>query len=130
MAKDEGAYPKALRRDAFKFYLSLVLTLTGPAMSSPPALDFPSSDDVAMGDDSMITGEQSMANAPPVHPLFFAGTPSASGTPARQRVSNAPDSTPLRGITARRALGMSTPKKTPLFGEQLQIFPATHLTLH
>ncbi|TFK32059.1 cell division control protein 54 [Crucibulum laeve] len=85
-------------------------------MSSPPPLDFPSSemDDVEMGN-ATGTGEQSMPEAPPVNPLFLAGTPSAAGTPARQRYSNAPEGTPLRGATARRALGMSTPKRTPLF---------------
>ena len=57
--------------------------------------------------------EQSMPDAPP--PLFLPATPSAAGTPARQQYVNAPDSTPLRGVTARRALGMHTPKRTPLF---------------
>ncbi|KAF8814423.1 cell division control protein 54 [Phlegmacium glaucopus] len=84
-------------------------------MSSPPALDFPSSDiDVEMNDGTAV--EQSMPDAPPPgNPLFLAATPSVAGTPARQRYPNAPDSTPLRGITARRALGMQTPKRTPLF---------------
>ena len=85
-------------------------------MSSPPALDFPSSDmdDVEMNDETVA--EQSMPDAPPAgHPLFLAATPSAAGTPARQRYSNAPNSTPLSGVTARRALGMQTPKRTPLF---------------
>ena len=83
-------------------------------MSSPPALDFPSSDmpveDVDMNDGA--AAEQSMPDAPP---LFLPATPSAAGTPARQQYSNAPDSTPLRGVMARRALGMQTPKRTPLF---------------
>lgn len=78
-------------------------------MSSPPPLDFPTSDDVPMGD---ATGEQTMPDAPP---LFLAGTPSIAGTPARHSRYGAPDSTPLRGITARRAVGLSTPKNTPLF---------------
>jgi DNA replication licensing factor MCM4 len=86
-------------------------------MSSPPALDFPSSDmeDVAMNDGT--AAEQSMPDAPPPggNLLFLPATPSAAGTPARQRYSNAPDSTPLRGVMARRALGMETPKRTPLF---------------
>ncbi|KAF9813382.1 hypothetical protein IEO21_05616 [Rhodonia placenta] len=61
-------------------------------MSSPPQ-DFPSSDaaDVDMQD-------QSVPGAPSAQPLFFASTPSAAGTPARQRVgtpSSAPDSEPL-----------------------------------
>ena len=84
-------------------------------MSSPPALDFPSSemDDVEMNDGA---AEQSMPDVPPPgNPLFLPATPSAAGTPARQRYSNAPDSTPLRGVIARRALGMQTPKRTPLF---------------
>ena len=52
---------------------------------------------------------------PPGNPLFLSATPSAAGTPVRQRYSNAPDSTPLRGVIVRRALGMQTPKRTPLF---------------
>ena len=86
-------------------------------MSSPPALDFPTSDmeeDVDMNDGA--AAEQSMPDAPlPGNPLFLPATPSAAGTPAQQRYSNAPDSTPLRGVMARRALGMQTPKRTPLF---------------
>ena len=88
-------------------------------MSSPPAIDFPSSevDDVQMGDGT--SAEQSMPEAPPVGvPLFLAGTPSAAGTPARQRYQNGPESTPLRGVIARRALGMDTPKRTPLFARE------------
>lgn len=91
-------------------------------MSSPPAIDFPSSDldDVEMGDGTV---EESMPNAPPIQePLFLTGTPSAAGTPAHRRGSNALQSSPLRGITARRAVGLSTPMKTPmktpLFGGQ------------
>ncbi|CAA7268765.1 unnamed protein product [Cyclocybe aegerita] len=67
--------------------------------------------DVEMGDGT--TGEQSMPEAPPPVPLFLAATPSTAGTPAHQR--HAQPSSPLRGATARRALGMSTPKRTPLF---------------
>ena len=92
-------------------------------MSSPPALDFPSSDieDVEMND--VAVAEQSMPNAPsPGNPLFLPATPSAAGTPARQRHSNAPDSTPLRGVIARRALGMQTPKRTPLFIRKKTIY--------
>ncbi|TFK75716.1 MCM-domain-containing protein [Pluteus cervinus] len=79
-------------------------------MSSPPA-EFPSSDlpDVEMDDG---TADQSMPQAPP--PLFLAMTPSVQGTPARQR-TQAPDSSPLQGLAARRAVGLSTPKRTPLF---------------
>lgn len=69
-------------------------------MSSPPAIDYPS-DDVEMEDEPTI-GEQSMSNAPPVVPLFLAGTPQR--TPMR---------TPASGAVARRALGMTTPKRTP-----------------
>ncbi|KAF8211389.1 MCM-domain-containing protein [Mycena galopus ATCC 62051] len=76
-------------------------------MSSPPALDFPTSDDVAMED------EQTMPDAPPINPLFLAGTPSAAGTPSRLLASDG--GTPLQGLMARRAVGMSTPKRTPLF---------------
>jgi len=83
-------------------------------MSSPPALDFPSSDlgDVDMEDGTNV--EQSMPEAPPVNRLFLAGTPSTTaGTPSRQQ--HQIPSSPLRGATARGALGMSTPKRTPLF---------------
>ncbi|KAF5348780.1 hypothetical protein D9756_009748 [Leucocoprinus leucothites] len=81
-------------------------------MSSPPPLDFPSSelDDIEMGDGA--SAEQSVPAAPPVNPLFLASTPSAAGTPPRR---GAPPETPIRGATARRALGMTTPKGTPLF---------------
>jgi len=80
-------------------------------MSSPPALDFPTSD-VEMDDG---TAEQTMPHIRPANPLFLPGTPSAAGTPARLHASSAQNSTPLRGITARRAVGLSTPKRTPLF---------------
>jgi len=83
-------------------------------MSSPPALDFPSSelDDVDMNDGTNV--EQSMPEAPTANRLFLAGTPSTSaGTPSRQQYQV--PSSPLRGATARRALGVNTPKRTPLF---------------
>ncbi|KAI0753308.1 MCM-domain-containing protein [Daedaleopsis nitida] len=71
-------------------------------MSSPPR-DIPTSDleDVEM-DDTLV--DPSMPNAPPRGPLFLEGTPSAAGTPTHNAI-------------ARRALGMSTPrrKQTPLF---------------
>ncbi|KAJ3921144.1 cell division control protein 54 [Lentinula edodes] len=80
-------------------------------MSSPPALDFPSSD-ADMNED----GDQ---GAVPTNnlPLFLAGTPSTNaGTPARTRGSQSiAGSSPLRNITARRAVGLSTPKQRPLF---------------
>ncbi|KAG5639766.1 hypothetical protein H0H81_000046 [Sphagnurus paluster] len=78
-------------------------------MSSPPAIDFPTSDnDIEM--------DEAGSNVPPAQePLFLAGTPSAAGTPVRRWGSNAPDSTPLRGAMSRRDAGMSTPKRTPLF---------------
>ncbi|KAJ7937296.1 cell division control protein 54 [Mycena leptocephala] len=82
-------------------------------MSSPPALDFPTSDDIEMGEDG-----QTMPDAPPMNPLFLAGTPSAAGTPARPWASDdGPQgmATPLQGLMAKRAVGMSTPKRTPLF---------------
>lgn len=84
-------------------------------MSSPPALDFPTSDDVQMDDD---TGQQTVPDAvSQQNPLFLAGTPSAAGTPRTRRgQSGVPDSTPLRGAVARRALAATqTPKRTPLF---------------
>ncbi|THH00256.1 hypothetical protein EW026_g2226 [Hermanssonia centrifuga] len=85
-------------------------------MSSP--LNFPSSDppDAEMQDSTH--SEQSMPNAPPAQPLFFPTTPSAAGTPSRPRdFSDAPSSpTPMSGLMARRAVGLSTPrKKAPLF---------------
>ncbi|KAH9474787.1 DNA replication licensing factor mcm4 [Psilocybe cubensis] len=88
-------------------------------MSSPPALDFPSSDmddvDMADGTANQGTTQQTFPNAPPpAEPLFLAGTPSVGGTPASQRYAN-PATSPLRGATARRAVGLSTPKRTPLF---------------
>lgn len=91
-------------------------------MSSPPALDFPTSDDVEMGD-----GEgQTMPDAPPVNPLFLAGTPSAAGTPARPWASDDGEQgmgTPLQGLMARRAVGLSTPKRTPLFNRTCNRLP-------
>ena len=84
-------------------------------MSSPPALEFPSSEDVDMNDGEAAAEQSMPADAPPLAPLFLPATPSAAGTPARQQHSNASDSTPLRGVMARRALGMQTPKRTPLF---------------
>ncbi|KAI9438276.1 MCM-domain-containing protein [Lactarius indigo] len=80
-------------------------------MSSSP-LPIPSSDDVAMAVDDelpqtpMQDGTQSMSQAPRADPLFLAGTPSTQA------------GTPLRGVVARRAVGMySTPRRnrTPLF---------------
>lgn len=83
-------------------------------MSSPPPLDFPSSElrDVQMEDGTH--GEQSFPEAPPPVPLFL-GSPAE--TPSRPQRDNLPENTPLRGVMARRALGFSTPKsaRTPLF---------------
>ncbi|KIK52093.1 hypothetical protein GYMLUDRAFT_374166 [Collybiopsis luxurians FD-317 M1] len=83
-------------------------------MSSPPALDFPSSDA-----DMNEEGEQgtTAANNPNNNPLFLAGTPSTNaGTPARPRGNQSvAGSSPLRNVTARRAVGLSTPKQRPLF---------------
>ncbi|TFK29479.1 cell division control protein 54 [Coprinopsis marcescibilis] len=92
-------------------------------MSSPPPLDFPSSDlDADMED---ATAGQA-APSSPANPLFLPGTPSAAGTPARGgRSSVAPQSTPLRAAVARRALGMSTPKRVnPLFAHPMD-FPSS-----
>ncbi len=54
-------------------------------------------------------GGQSMSQAPPADPLFLAGTPSTQA------------GTPLRGVVARRAVGMhSTPRRSgqPLFARE------------
>ena len=73
-------------------------------------MNFPDSDDDMQ---EREPAEQSMPNAPPRQPLFDPGTPSTTrGTPRKGGVPSTP------GITARRALGMSTPKsapRTPLF---------------
>ncbi|KAJ3753772.1 cell division control protein 54 [Lentinula raphanica] len=80
-------------------------------MSSPPALDFPSSDADMDGD-----GDQNTAPTT-TQPLFLAGTPSTNaGTPSRARGNQSvAGSSPLRNVTARRAVGLSTPKQKPLF---------------
>lgn len=79
-------------------------------MSSPPPLDFPSSE---LGDVPMEDGTQGEQSFPEV-PLFL-GSPAE--TPSRPQRANIPENTPLRGVMARRALGFSTPKsaRTPLF---------------
>jgi hypothetical protein len=101
-----------------------------------------SDDDVAMAiDDELpqtptLHGGQSMSQAPPADPLFLAGTPSTQA------------GTPLRGMVARRAVGMhSTPRRSgrPLFAReyntswsgfllthayQLVHHPALHISLH
>ncbi|KAF7313598.1 DNA helicase [Mycena chlorophos] len=72
-------------------------------MSSPPRPD----DDVEMEET-----EETFPDAPARSPLFFPGTPSAAGTPARPHGS---DATPMTGLMARRAVGLNTPKRTPGF---------------
>lgn len=86
-------------------------------MSSPPRIDFPTSDldDVEMDgppQDGSVE-QQSMSMAPPR--LFLEGSPSLAGSPVRRR--GAAESSPLAGVAARRAIGMSTPRRqrTPLF---------------
>jgi DNA replication licensing factor MCM4 len=83
-------------------------------MSSSP-LPIPSSDDAEMAVDDELPqtplqgGGQSMSQAPPADPLFLLGTPSTQA------------GTPLRGVVARRAVGMhSTPRRnrTPLFARK------------
>ena len=90
-------------------------------MSSPPRVDFPTSDldDVDMdGPPQEGSAEQQSMSIVP-QKLFLEGTPSAAGTPARQRyAASAAASSPLAGVAARRAVGMSTPRRpprTPLF---------------
>ncbi|KAG1778774.1 MCM-domain-containing protein [Suillus placidus] len=102
-------------------------------MSSPPRVDFPTSDidDIEMdGPPQDGTIDQSLSIAPPPQRLFLPGTPSAAGTPARQRYANSVAATPMSGIAARRALGMSTPRRaprTPLFapGSSPLAFPSS-----
>lgn len=89
------------------------------AMSSPPPIDFPSSEiDAEMEDGTAQNAPNSGTG-----PLFLPGTPSAAGTPARHRGSNAPGSDVFRGAVARRAVGFpATPRRggDPLFlGELL-----------
>jgi DNA replication licensing factor MCM4 len=106
-------------------------------MSSPPRVDFPTSeiDDIEMdGPPQEGTIGQSLSIAPPPQRLFLPGTPSAAGTPARQRYANSVAATPMSGVTARRALGMSTPRRapqTPLFVRKCLLyvrFNAIHLS--
>ena len=86
-------------------------------MSSP--LRFPSSDPP----DAEMQDEQNVRNTPPPQqPLFLAGTPSAQGTPSRRRGdggSSVAGSSPGEGFMARRAVGLTTPRrKTPLFARK------------
>lgn len=97
------ASSSSLSQSHFPFARPQRHTTTPTKMSSPPAIDFPS-DDIEMADESASGVEQSMSNAPPAESLFLPGTPQA--TPMR---------TPAGSAVARRALGMSTPKRTPLF---------------
>ncbi|KAG2082080.1 hypothetical protein BD769DRAFT_1545818, partial [Suillus cothurnatus] len=95
-------------------------------MSSPPRVDFPTSDidDIEMDEPQDGTIDQSLSIAPPPQRLFLPGTPSAAGTPARQRYANSVAATPMSSIAARRALGMSTPRRaprTPLFARDRKL---------
>jgi hypothetical protein len=96
-------------------------------MSSSP-LPIPSSDDdVAMAIDDELPqtptphgGGQSMSQAPPADPLFLAGTPSTQA------------GTPLRGVVARRAVGMnSTPRRSgrPLFAREYILYILVEILL-
>ncbi|KAG2076246.1 MCM-domain-containing protein [Suillus decipiens] len=104
-------------------------------MSSPPRVDFPTSDidDIEMDGPQDGTIDQSLSIAPPPQRLFLPGTPSAAGTPTRQRYANSVAATPMSGIAARRALGMTTPRRaprTPLFapGSSPLAFPSSSPT--
>lgn len=104
-------------------------------MSSPPRVDFPTSDidDIEMDGPQDSTIDQSLSIAPPPQRLFLPGTPSAAGTPTRQRYANSVAATPMSGIAARRALGMTTPRRaprTPLFapGSSPLAFPSSSPT--
>jgi len=82
-------------------------------MSSPPPIDFPTSDMDAEMEDGTNRGSGT-------GPLFLPQTPSTTaGTPARQRGSGALGSDAFRGSVARRAVGFSTPRRDPLFLGQL-----------
>lgn len=81
-------------------------------MSSP--LKFPSSDtpDADMDDEQTLPAVQKT-------PLFLASTPSAKGTPSRRDDLSGSPAAAMSGIMAKRAVGMSTPKrKTPLFARK------------
>ncbi|KAJ3527406.1 hypothetical protein NMY22_g9799 [Coprinellus aureogranulatus] len=83
-------------------------------MSSPPPIDFPTSD----LDAEMEDGTAQPAPNSGTGPLFLPGTPSAAGTPARHRGSDAPGSDVFRSAVARRAVGLpATPRRggDPLF---------------
>jgi DNA replication licensing factor MCM4 len=77
-------------------------------MSSPPAVDFPDSDAPMDGD---LNSDRPQNAAP----LFLPSTPSVAGTPRRRTGGSTANNTPTRGVTARRALGMSTPRRPPPF---------------
>lgn len=96
----------------------LLLSSTATTMSSPPPIDFPTSDDAEMEDGTAQNAQNSGTG-----PLFLPGTPSAAGTPARHRGSDAPGSDVFRGAVARRAVGMpATPRRggDPLFLGELR----------
>ncbi|KAF9016573.1 cell division control protein 54 [Hymenopellis radicata] len=84
-------------------------------MSSPPRAELPSSDDVEMEDIGSVAGTPLHSEAGDPNPLFLQGTPSAAGSPSKRRQQSASFATPMSGMVARRALGMKTPNRTPLF---------------
>ncbi|CAK5275775.1 unnamed protein product [Mycena citricolor] len=87
-------------------------------MSSPPAPEY---DDIQM-EDGAEEG-QTMPDAPP---LFLAGSPSVSGSPMRPNWgSDDPQATPMQGLMARRAVGLSTPKRTPPGDSSPLAFPSS-----
>ena len=83
-----------------------------PPASSDPVLDFPTSDDVEMGDDTRPTPRGASSN-----PLFLQGTPSTKGTPSQRRQGTPSGPTPMREMLSRRVPESSfkTPTKVPLF---------------
>ena len=122
--KDNRMLPALNEIDASRrvrlFFFALV-------MSSPPRVDFPTSDldDVDMdGPPQEGSAEQQSMSIVP-QKLFLEGTPSAAGTPARQQyAASAAASSPLAVVAARRAVGMSTPRRpprTPLFARTCRI---------
>ena len=86
--------------------------MSSPPPSSPP-MEFPSSE---IGDEEM---EDATLSTPSrnANPLFMAGSsPARSNTSGRTPARGNPLETPMRNVAARRALGLSTPRRAPRSG--------------